>query len=140
MKISSLKQNKTRSRYIVISTILVLLFISPLAVFAQDQDSIATLRQMGKAFASIAEKTSPAVVSLKSERTITREYPSMQNWPFGEPFSDPFEFFFRRRSPQQRSPQRQQPKIPRAANGPGLRLYHLCRWLYPNKQSHGSGS
>ena len=123
MKISSLKQNKTRSRYIVISTILVLLFISPLAVFAQDQDSIATLRQMGKAFASIAEKTSPAVVSLKSERTITREYPSMRDWPFGEPFSDPFEFFFRRRSPQQRSPQRQQPRRyrePRTAQGSGF--------------------
>ena len=123
MKISSLKQNKTRSCYIVISTILVLLFISPLAVFAQDQDSIATLRQMGKAFASIAEKTSPAVVSLRSERTITREYPSMRDWPFGEPFSDPFEFFFRRRAPQQRSPQRQQPRRyrePRTAQGSGF--------------------
>jgi len=122
MKISRLKQNKTRSRYIVISTILVLLFISPLAVFAQDQDSIATLRQMGKAFASIAEKTSPAVVSLRSERTITREYPSMQDWPFGQPFSDPFEFF-RRRAPQQRSPQRQQPRRyrePRTAQGSGF--------------------
>jgi serine protease Do len=123
MKISSLRQNKTRSLCIVISTLLILLFISPISVFAQDQDSIATLRQMGKAFASIAEKTSPAVVSLKSERTITREYPSMQDWPFGEPFSDPFEFFFRRRSPQQRSPQRQQPRRyrePRTAQGSGF--------------------
>lgn len=123
MKISSLRQNKTRSLCIVISTLLILLFISPLAVFAQDQDSIDVLRRMGKAFASIAEKTSPAVVSLTSERTITREYPSMQDWPFGEPFSDPFEFFFRRRSPQQRSPQRQQPRRyrePRTAQGSGF--------------------
>ena len=122
MQISSLKQNKTRSRYIVISTVFLLLFISPLSVFAQDSDSIATLRRMGKAFASIAEKTSPAVVSLKSERTITREYPSMRDWPFGEPFSDPFEFFFRR-SPRQRSPQRQQPRRyrePRTAHGSGF--------------------
>ncbi len=122
MQISSLKQNKTRSRYIVISTAFLLLFISPLSVFAQDSDSIATLRQMGKAFASIAEKTSPAVVSLKSEIIITREYPSMRDWPFGQPFSDPFEFFFRR-SPRQRSPQRQQPRQyrePRTAQGSGF--------------------
>ena len=122
MKISSLRQNKTRSRCIVISTLLILLFISPISVFAQVPDSIATLRQMGKAFASIAEKTSPAVVSLKSERTITREYPSMPDWPFGEPFSDPFDFFFRR-SPRQRSPQRQQPRRyrePRTAQGSGF--------------------
>ncbi len=119
MKISSLRQNKTRSRCIVISTILILLFISPISVFAQEQDSIATLRQMGKAFASIAEETSPAVVSLKSERTITREYPSMQDWPFGEPFSDPFEFFFRRRSPRQRQQPRQY-REPRTASGSGF--------------------
>jgi len=119
MKISSLKQNKTRSHYIVISTLLILLFISPISVFAQDPDSIATLRRMGKAFASIAEKTSPAVISLKAERTITREYPSMRDGPFGEPFSDPFEFFFRRRSPRQRSPQRQYQE-PRTAQGSGF--------------------
>ena len=117
MKISSLKQNKTRSHYIVISTLLILLFISPISVFAQDQDSIATLRQMGKAFASIAEKTSPAVVSLTSERTITRDYPSMREWPFGEPFSDPFEFFFRR---PQRQQQPRRYREPRTAQGSGF--------------------
>jgi serine protease Do len=132
MQISSFKQNRTRSwplrrptqvgaagRYIVISTILLLLFISPLSVLAQDPNSIATLRQMGKAFASIAEKTSPAVISLKSERTVTREYPSMQDWPFGEPFSDPFDFFFRRRSPRQRQQPRQY-REPRTAQGSGF--------------------
>jgi len=119
MKISSLPQNKTRLRYIVISTLFLLLFISPLSVIAQDPDSIAALRQMGKAFASIAEKTSPAVIGLKSERTITRDYPSMRDWPFGEPFSDPFDFFFRRRSPGQRSPQRQY-REPRTAQGSGF--------------------
>ncbi|MFZ2146358.1 MAG: DegQ family serine endoprotease [Sedimentisphaerales bacterium] len=135
MQIGSLKQKKTRfwplrrptqvgaaGRYIVISTVFLLLFISPLSVFAQDPQSIAALRQMGKAFASIAEKTSPAVVSLKSERTITREYQSTPDWPFGDPFSDPFEFFFRR-SPQQRSPQRspqRQYREPRIAQGSGF--------------------
>lgn len=118
MKISSLQRSKTRSRYIVISTVFLLLFISPISVFAQDSDSIATLRRMGKAFASIAEKTSPAVVSLKSERIVTREYPSMREGPFGEPFSDPFEFFFRR-PPRQRSPQRRY-REPRTAQGSGF--------------------
>ncbi len=118
MQTKSLKQNQTRSRYIVISTILVLLFISPLAVFAQEPDSIATLRLMGKAFASIAEKTSPAVVSLKSERIITREYPSMRDGPFGEPFIDPFEFFFRRSPRQRQQPRRY--REPRTAQGSGF--------------------
>ena len=118
MQISSLKQNKTRSRYIVISTIFLLFFISPLSVFSQDPQSIATLRQMGKAFASIAEKASPAVVSLESRRTVTREYSIMPDWPFGDPFSDPFDFFFRR-SPRQR-PQQRQYREPRTAQGSGF--------------------
>ena len=114
MQIVNFKQNKNRSRYIVISTLLVLLFISPLSVFAQDPDSIATLRQMGNAFSSIAEKTSPAVVALRAERIVTQDYPSMREWPFGEPFSDPFEYFFRRRSPRQREqPEQRAPRAPR---------------------------
>jgi serine protease Do len=120
MKIESLRKSKTYPAYFVVSTVLLLvLFISPLSALAQDESSIATLRQMGKAFASIAEKASPAVVSLKSERTITREYPSMENWPFGDPFSDPFEFFFRRRSPRQRQQPRQY-REPRTASGSGF--------------------
>jgi serine protease Do len=114
MKTKSLQRNKTRSRCIVILTLLILLFISPISVFAQEPNSIATLRRMGKAFAYIAEKTSPAVVSLKSERTVTRDYPSMREGPFGEP-SDPFEFFFRRRSPRQR-----QYREPRTVQGSGF--------------------
>ena len=118
MKISSLQQNKTRSHYIVISTLLILLFISPISVFAEDSDSIAILRRMGKAFASIAEKTSPAVVSLKTERTVTREYPSRREGPFSEPFSDPFEFFFRRSPRQRQQPRRY--REPRTAQGSGF--------------------
>jgi serine protease Do len=94
-----------------------MLFISPLSVLAQDPDSIATLKQMGNAFASIAEKTSPAVVGLKAERTVTREYPSMRQWPFDE-YSDPFEFFFRR-SPRQRAP-REPRRESRTAQGSGF--------------------
>jgi len=118
MQISSFVQKKNRSRCIVISTLFLLLFITPLSVLAQDSDSIAVLRRMGKAFATIAENASPAVVALKSERTITREYPSMQNWPFGEPFSDPFEFFFRRPQRQRQQPRRY--REPRTAQGSGF--------------------
>jgi serine protease Do len=121
MKISSLKHKKSYPAYFVVSTVfLLVLFISPLSALAQDESSIATLRQMGKAFASIAEKASPAVVSLSSERIITREYPSMENWPFGDPFSDPFDFFFRRRSPRQRQQQPRQYREPRTASGSGF--------------------
>ncbi len=123
MQISSLQQSKTRSRYIVISTLLILLFIVPLSAFAEDENSVTALRQIGKAFTSIAEKTSPAVVGLKAERTVTREYSPFRDSPFGEPF-DPFEddifdFFFRRRSPRQRSPQRRYREL-RPVQGSGF--------------------
>jgi serine protease Do len=58
--------------FLMISTVILLLGSAPMQAFAE-QDSIAMLRQMGKAFASIAEKASPAVVAVKSERTITRQ-------------------------------------------------------------------
>ncbi|GAG78497.1 unnamed protein product, partial [marine sediment metagenome] len=71
---------------------------------------IDTLRRMGKAFAEIAEKASPAVVGIKASKTVTMDYPTMREGPFGESF-DPFEddlfdYFFRRRLPRRRSPQR----------------------------------
>ncbi|MCP4612326.1 MAG: DegQ family serine endoprotease [Planctomycetes bacterium] len=122
MNISSLKQYKTHSRYFVISAILIMLFISPLSAFAQDPESIATLRQMGNAFSSIAEKTSPAVVALRAERIVTQDRQSMRQWPFGEPYSDPFEFFFRprqRQQPEQRAP-RQPRRETRTAQGSGF--------------------
>ncbi|MCX5634310.1 MAG: trypsin-like peptidase domain-containing protein, partial [Planctomycetota bacterium] len=92
------------------------LLITPLSAFSQDTDSINTLRQMGKAFAQIAEKASPAVVGIKVENKARRQdYPTMQS-PFDSP-SDPFgndeffERFFRRQMPRSRSPQqRQQPR------------------------------
>jgi serine protease Do len=58
---------------------------------------------MGKAFTSIAEKASPAVVSLTVERVSSR---GNRQSPFGNPFEDDIYEFFRRRSPQRRSPQR----------------------------------
>jgi serine protease Do len=122
MQIVNFKQNKNRSRYIVVSALLIMLFISPLSVFAQDPDSIAALRQMGNAFSSIAEKTSPAVVSLRAERIVTQERQSMRQRPFGEPYSDPFEFFFRprQRDPREQRAPRQPKRESRTAQGSGF--------------------
>ncbi len=119
---TSIRQNKTSSRFPLISAFLILLlFTTPLSAFAQDTNSIDTLRQMGKAFAEIAGKASPAVVGLKAEKTVTQDYPTIREWPFGDPF-DPFEddffdFFFRRRPPRRRSPR---PKYHQMAQGSGF--------------------
>ena len=98
-------------RYLVISAAFVLLFAVPAPAFEAHENSIATLRQMGKAFASVAEKASPAVVALKAERTVTQEYQTFRDSPFGNPFGNPFgddffDDFFRRRTPRPRQPQR----------------------------------
>jgi len=127
MQISTIKQKNSCSRYFVISTFfIVLFFVSSLPVFAQDTNSIDTLRRMGKAFASIAEKASPAVVGLKAERTITRQY-SLREWPFGDslPFDeDIFDYFFFRRSPRERDPRERTPqreyRIPQLAQASGF--------------------
>lgn len=67
MQINCYKENGNYSHHLVISTLL-LLFTTPLSAIAADPDSIAALRQMGKAFSSIAEKASPAVVGLQAEK------------------------------------------------------------------------
>ena len=98
MQINSYKENKHHSHLLVISTLL-LLFTVPFSAFAADPDSIAALRQMGKAFSSIAEKASPAVARLQADRTATQERQFYRESPFGDDF---FDFFFRPRSPQRR--------------------------------------
>jgi len=122
MRLVTIRQERNASRYIAISILLsLLLFISVLPTFAQDTDSINTLRRMGKAFAEIAEKASPAVVGIKAEKTVTSEYPTMEDWPFGSP-SDPFgddlfDRFFRRRAPSRPSPER---KYQQSVQGSGF--------------------
>ena len=118
MQILSFRQNKTTLHCRATSALLiVLLFIVPLSAFAQDTNSIDTLRQMGKAFAKISEKASPAVVGIKAEKTVTQEYQIIPDWPLGEPF-DPFDDdFFDRFFRRQRSPRR---KYPQTAQGSGF--------------------
>ncbi len=110
MQTINIGQRKSLSCYYISASLLLLLFfIPPLSASAQDPNSIDTLRQMGKAFAKISEKASPAVVGIKASQTITQQMP---DWPFGDPFGDDdiFEHFFGRPSPRQR--QRQQAPQP----------------------------
>ena len=115
MQINCYKGNKNYSRHLVISTLL-LLFTIPLSALAADPDSIAALRQMGKAFSSIAEKASPAVVGLQAEKVVSQDSQTYRESPFGDDF---YEYFFGPRSPRQRSPQRR-PQQPQMALGSGF--------------------
>ncbi|MHC4396505.1 MAG: Do family serine endopeptidase [Planctomycetota bacterium] len=109
MRTLGLRESKALSRYFVISIVLVL-FIWPVWGSAQEKESIDILRQMGKAFAGIAEKASPAVVGIKAEKTVTQDYSDFYESPFGGPFDDDFfDHFFRRRSPRER-PRRSRPR------------------------------
>lgn len=120
MQTENPKRNKSLSlHYIISASLILLLFIIPLSAPAEDSNSIDTLRQMGKAFTKISEKASPAVVGIKANQTITQEYSTMPDWPFGNPFGedDLFERFFGRPSPRQRMPQR---KFQQSAQGSGF--------------------
>lgn len=119
------KQNGITLRYfplICCLAVLLLLAVSPPA-WAKSADSIAALREMGKAFADIAQKASPAVVSIKSKQVVKQEYQASPDWPFGGPFEpfgdDLFEQFFHRRMPQ-RPQQYQQRKSYRPVQGSGF--------------------
>jgi len=115
-------KHKTLSR--ISFVLIVFSLISPLPALAEDTKSIDILRQMGKAFAQIAEKDSPAVVSIKANQAITQTY--NYDWPFGNsPFDDEFfqQFFgrqFRQQQPQQQQRQPQQRKIIRPVQGSGF--------------------
>ncbi|MFA5554853.1 MAG: hypothetical protein WDA68_09910, partial [Phycisphaerae bacterium] len=101
---------KTKHRYFAAVTVFVLLlFLSSFSsVYADEHQSINLLRQMGKAFSSIAEKASPAVVGIKADRVHVQE--GAQPWFFEDPFfnDEIFRRFFgqpfqqRRQQPQQR--------------------------------------
>ena len=47
----------------VVASFIISSFILPLSAIGEDSKSIDTLRQLGKAFAEVAEKASPAVVT-----------------------------------------------------------------------------
>ena len=113
----SLVRPESRVRLYVFSVVLTL-FLLPVTVFAEDDQSIATLRRMGKAFTSISGKASPAVVAIRATkigRGDSRRDSSVQPYsPFDE---DLFEYFFRRRAPRQYT---QQPQPKQVAQGSGF--------------------
>ena len=55
----------------MITTVLVGSLVVTGQAKTEDQESIAALRNIGKAFASIAEQASPAVVAIQAEKVIT---------------------------------------------------------------------
>jgi serine protease Do len=125
METAVCKKNERNLRNTAIPIVFLLfLLITPLSAFSQDTNSINTLREMGKAFAQIAGKASPAVVGIKVESKARRQdYPTMQS-PFdspGDPFGNDefFERFFRRQMPRSRSPQ-QRPQPRSTAQGSGF--------------------
>jgi serine protease Do len=117
MHIDNIKKAMTAARHSAIAAIVLFFVTVPLAFGAEDQASVASLRQMGKAFASIAQKASPAVVSLKSETTALRDTTPYHNWPFDE---DLFDFWFRQQTPRERMPQRRPQEQPVRAMGSGF--------------------
>ena len=65
MDVLKFKSNKTAAGSFVISMLSIFVLITaPTSTFAQDNNAVAILRAIGKTFAEIAEKASPAVVVL----------------------------------------------------------------------------
>ncbi|MBN2019834.1 MAG: Do family serine endopeptidase, partial [Sedimentisphaerales bacterium] len=119
------QQQKSKSAKAPVIIALMTFLILPLSAFAEDKTSIDTLRQLGKAFAGVAEKASPAVVGIRATQTIIQEYYPVPNWPFGNPFfeDDLLEQFFGRRFPRHQQQQPQQPqqrKFVKPAQGSGF--------------------
>ncbi|MEJ2701050.1 MAG: Do family serine endopeptidase [Sedimentisphaerales bacterium] len=114
MQIDNLKHNRTSFRRASTYVLLFLLIVMPVSAFAEDQNSVAALREMGQAFSSIAEKASPAVVGLSSQVSVSRDSQSYRQYPFDD---DLFEFFFGPRTPRQRTPQRRQQPVVTMGSG-----------------------
>jgi S1-C subfamily serine protease len=73
MDAARLKPNKTRSSsYLILVLSTLVMLTVPASTFAQDDDAVAILRQIGKKFAAIAENASPAVVILTADKPVPR--------------------------------------------------------------------
>jgi len=108
MQIANFKKNRFPLHRPVITALFIFLVLSAsLPATAQDSDSIDILRRMGKAFANIAEKASPAVVGITANQAVVQQHQTFREWPFGDSFDDEFfKRFFGNPSPRRRSPQR----------------------------------
>ncbi len=115
-----LARSGNRSRQCATSAVFLLLLVAlPLTAWGEDEQSIATLRRMGKAFASIAETASPAVVGIQADKQLQPDSGSREP-QFSDPFSpfddDLFEYFFGPRSPRRY----RQPPSRQVARGSGF--------------------
>ena len=103
------------NRYLSIF-LLVLLFVDPARVDAID-GAFESLRQSGKAFASIAQRVSPSLVNIQIETGSARSDMASVPLPFRDksPFTDEFlKRFFGERFrgiPREQIPQERQPSI-----------------------------
>lgn len=110
---------RNRKAYAVLVVGVMTLLTMPLSSLAEEQ-SIATLRQMGRAFASIAAKASPAVVGVQATKVVKSGI-SSRGRSQGEP-SNPFEeelfkyFYGPRRSPRGR----EEPESRQVVQGSGF--------------------
>jgi serine protease Do len=105
MKSLSFKSGRSMSKYLISSVIFVFLLSAVTTpAFAQDDQSIVALKQMGKAFAGIAEKASPAVVWVTAEKKVNAG--QLRQSPFSDQFPDDdfFKFFFGRPAPNRPGP------------------------------------
>ena len=84
--------------WLITSLITVSLMAFP--VWAEDGSSIQALRQIGKTFAALAEKASPAVVGVEAVQVEERS-PRMQDGQYNHPFFDDdfLQYFFGPRMP-----------------------------------------
>jgi serine protease Do len=71
--------------------------------------NLEMLKRMGNAFASVTERVSPGVVGIQAQRTVVSAAPERPTPPSLDPFGeDVFEYFFRRRTPPEDAPPREQ--------------------------------
>lgn len=99
------------------------LIVSP--AYAADDEAIASLRQTGKAFASVARSVSPSVVFIQAEGKVSTETtqfssPFGDEWPFGDDF---FRRFFGDRfpgMPRMPAPDKPQDNKPFLGQGSGF--------------------
>ena len=117
MRLSTLGNRSNQVHWYLASAIIVLLLVFAPVALAQDGDpeSIEILRRMGKAFASIAEKASPAVVTIKANQVVEGRGNVPNEWPFGQQ-DEFFDRFFKRY--HQRQPERK--KYNRPVQGSGF--------------------
>jgi serine protease Do len=72
MDAARFESNKRGSYFVILMLSMLVMMAAPVSTFAQDDNAVATLRQIGKTFAAIAEKASPSVVILTVDKPVPR--------------------------------------------------------------------